>query len=386
MENSYSQALRTPLIMVGGSGKSTFTIVRSLNDTSTQAMLANWTVNGIAATVLDVAYPGSERGGLPGIVTGNPLLNYIAENGAGSGQNFNTFQSSSAGYLTLPVYGSSRSSIFTFETPVSFPAQHTLYWALPAPTNVAVTGPTSGGSLPKQLLTFEVTANGVDGGESALSAPSPTSCTPRAGNQTCTITWDPVVGAVSYNVYQVQDGGIMGTSTCQNLTVLTCTADYKYGGGHSAPSASAAGSTTVMNNQIITPQIVLSGPLSGAVSFAATLKGSFSASRNDTLPDASGTVSLAADYACGATSRCSATPVNGARTFYGDATLTSGSPSTVTITGFSPPFTSTSTFECTASDNTSQSALKVSKVSTTGITITGPNTVTDSVSYICKGN
>lgn len=92
--------------------------------------------------------------------------------------------------------------------------------------------------------------------------------------------------------------------------------------------------------------------------------------------------------ACGTTSTCSATAMTSGQIVQGSAALVSGTPSTVTITAISPAFTSTATYNCTATEitNPANNLLSVTKVSGSSITITGPNTLTDVVSYICVGN
>jgi hypothetical protein len=101
------------------------------------------------------------------------------------------------------------------------------------------------------------------------------------------------------------------------------------------------------------------------------------------------TVSAIAGQFCGTTSTCAATPAT-VRVVTGSAALVSASPSAVTITGISPAFTSTSTFMCTASPVGTTAAIAstgvaVDLVSGSSITITGPNTVTTVVTYICVG-
>lgn len=92
--------------------------------------------------------------------------------------------------------------------------------------------------------------------------------------------------------------------------------------------------------------------------------------------------------ACGTTSTCSATAMTSGQIVQGSAALVSGTPSTVTITGISPAFTSTATYNCTATEitNPANNLLSVAKVSGSSITITGPNTLTDVVGFICAGN
>jgi len=91
---------------------------------------------------------------------------------------------------------------------------------------------------------------------------------------------------------------------------------------------------------------------------------------------------------CGTTSTCSATALATAQIVQGSAPLVSGTPSTVTITGISPAFTSSTSYVCNVSEATTatNNLLKVVNVSGSSFTITGPNTVTDTITYICAGN
>lgn len=122
--------------------------------------------------------------------------------------------------------------------------------------------------------------------------------------------------------------------------------------------------------------------------FFGKFTGSFSADRQFGWPDAAGTVSLSTAQSCGTTSTCSATNILGLKVVYGSVPLVSGTPSTVTITGISPAFTSSSSYVCTPSEatNAANNLLKVAKVSGSSFTITGPNAVTDTINYICVGN
>lgn len=100
---------------------------------------------------------------------------------------------------------------------------------------------------------------------------------------------------------------------------------------------------------------------------------------------------IQATYGCGSTATCANTTNNSDWTVYGTVALTSATPSTATITGISPAFTSTSTYFCTAvpEGNTAVIAaagVAVTKVSGSSITLTGPNTVTTVIDYICIGH
>lgn len=92
---------------------------------------------------------------------------------------------------------------------------------------------------------------------------------------------------------------------------------------------------------------------------------------------------------CGTTTACSATAKAGTHAVFGSAPLVSASPSTAAITGVSPAFTSASTYSCTVNDQTTRtnqvSVLVAGYVSGSAFTITGPNTVTDIVNFVCVG-
>lgn len=91
---------------------------------------------------------------------------------------------------------------------------------------------------------------------------------------------------------------------------------------------------------------------------------------------------------CGTTSTCAHTANSALRVAYGSAPLVSGTPSTVTITALTPAFTSASTYLCTLGSQAAAATalLSVSNVSGSSFTITGPNTVTTVINYMCVGN
>jgi hypothetical protein len=80
-------------------------------------------------------------------------------------------------------------------------------------------------------------------------------------------------------------------------------------------------------------------------------------------------------------------PVKKPHIIFVSGTLTSGTPSTSTITFTgTAAFTSLSTYSCVVNNNTAQAnPLKVTYTSGTSATITGPNTVTDAWSGVCFG-
>lgn len=81
---------------------------------------------------------------------------------------------------------------------------------------------------------------------------------------------------------------------------------------------------------------------------------------------------------------------NTVKTVFGTVALTSASPSTATVTGIAPAFTSSSTYLCAATPvgNTATIAgtgVAVVNVSGSSFTLTGPDTVTTVINYVCIG-
>jgi hypothetical protein len=83
---------------------------------------------------------------------------------------------------------------------------------------------------------------------------------------------------------------------------------------------------------------------------------------------------------CGTTTSCANTAEPLTRQLRGMVGLSSG---TATVSGFSPAFTSSTSFVCVGTDYTSAAAVKIVNASASSITITG--TGTDTVGYICIG-
>ena len=116
-----------------------------------------------------------------------------------------------------------------------------------------------------------------------------------------------------------------------------------------------------------------------------------SSSRVYSFPDASITVSGAKATECGTSAgACSGTSIGATlKIMRGTATASSGSPSTVTITGMTPAFTATTTYSCFAEDYTTAAnnftVISGGYVSTSSVTFTGPASVTDVIRWTCIG-
>lgn len=88
---------------------------------------------------------------------------------------------------------------------------------------------------------------------------------------------------------------------------------------------------------------------------------------------------------CGTVVACAGTVTTSPIVVYGSAPFSSASPSTITLTGL--PFTSTTSYVCTVANATSaaHTAVDVINASASSTVITGPNTITDTMNYICAG-
>lgn len=137
--------------------------------------------------------------------------------------------------------------------------------------------------------------------------------------------------------------------------------------------------TDTLTNKTLTSPVITGGLAVAQGGTAQTVASTFSAS--------AGAYPIL--ISCATTSTCANTALGTtARIFFGSAPLVSGTPSTVTISGISPAFTSTSSYVCTVSEATTatNNLLKVVNVSSSSFTITGPNTLTDTINYQCTGN
>jgi hypothetical protein len=131
------------------------------------------------------------------------------------------------------------------------------------------------------------------------------------------------------------------------------------------------------------------GFANSAAAISSTGKGTFNGgvqagASGSTISDTRELVQNA--HSCGTTTTCANTANGSNRIVFGNVALSSGTPSTAVVTGITA-FTSTSSYVCTATNKTTAAdPVKVVNTSTSSITITGPNTVTDSIDYICIGN
>ncbi|HTA25961.1 MAG TPA: hypothetical protein VK763_20690 [Terriglobales bacterium] len=237
-------------------------------------------------------------------------------------------------------------------------------------------------ALPIQI-TAQGTANGVDmtlGGLLQAIGSGGINATELNGN-----TYPASAGFI-------QGGLLCATSTsAMGASAAVPVAEVVFGGpSGNCPSVSAnlkfsSPTLTIGVSGITTGILALaSGTATGGVNLeSATASSAFTA----TFPATTGTVSLMKAQACGTTSSCSATTESSPMVVYGSAPLVSGTPSTVTISGISPSFASSSSYVCTVSARSAPTGalFSVANVSSSSFTITGPNTVTTVINYIRVG-
>ena len=134
--------------------------------------------------------------------------------------------------------------------PTHFPAQHSLFWDLGTPTGLTATA-ASGGTVPVGAHTYQVTAVGIDGGETAPSQIA--SVTTTSGNQTVNLAWAAGAGAVKYGIYR--DGNGLDPDKYVSTNSFSDTGNFA--DASTPPTETGTGLTTVMSTQVVTPQVVL---------------------------------------------------------------------------------------------------------------------------------
>jgi len=235
------------------------------SDTDAQAVVAFLGVGGTNGGNVNLrvrAANGPSSG--QAFITGLPVVGAIQLRNAGTpgiyGANLNIDSVSEFYSLSLPNYGGYQAgnthTMSILNRPLLFQGNpsHNAIWALPSPTSVGAVV-SSGGSVPVQAWTYEVTAVGYDGGESAVGSASSVSTT--SGNQTVTVSWTASPGAQFYNVYRNGSRCVSGTHA---TSPFVDTASYTTGAN--APSIESSGIVSIGydsngNPTVISPRVQL---------------------------------------------------------------------------------------------------------------------------------
>lgn len=397
--NSYIQYAQQPLVEVAsGSGMSVaVTLDNFTEDSGAESLIANWNTVANVTGFMNNSFPSYSP-----IVTGYPMSAMRSRDSASTDELLNTGQTYDSEYTIETQFkspspwagatGLDYHAIVAEAQYVHFPSQHTMFWDLlpPSPTVVVA----AGGSVPASTRYYGLSSVGADGGESAMAI-TPTPCITSGGNLTCNISWSGVAGAVGYRLYRCLANATVGA--CRNSSSVTTTLTAlsysdtagSAAGGFVAPGiVGGTGATTLGKTQVIAPQLVLSSALNGnPVSYTETVTpGTLSANRAVTTPDAGGILSLASVQLCGTTTTCAKTVQTLPIIVYGTVALSSGTPSTATLTAL--PFTSTASYVCSGTNQTTatNNLIKFANASASSTVITGPNTLTDVIGYQCVGN
>jgi hypothetical protein len=284
----------------------------------------------------------------------------------------------------------------------------------------------AGGSVPIGDHTYHVVPFWWNNADGVYSVSSDT-ITTTSGNQTVNLTWTAVAGnPKGYNIYR--DGSLL-IGTVPNVPTNSFSDTLGFVGGGGRSTLPAGGPSYINRDEIgalqirlsagefaqryIPPTLALNSVITGPNFATATLAslnnaetftavktfaeqivstkatGTAPLSITSTTPVPNLTVSNHPKVQfCGTTTTCSATAQVTAQIVYGSAALVSGTPSTATITGISPAFTSSTSYVCTlaAQSAAATALLSVANVSGSSFTITGPNTVTTVINYTCSGN
>lgn len=208
--------------------------------------------------------------------------------------------------------------------------------------------------------------------------------------------------------------------TGTGLLAFKYTAGVVNNGGHAVTIAAGTGSATASQNDCAAPTYTAcyfvytnsSGTVAGS-----TAKATVGAAGNVLLalietdgthitrivaPQQNGTVNTQAPLAtigvpgalftsCTTTLVCTpGTTTASVKVAYGNASLSSASPSTAAVSGISPVFGATTTMFCTATPVGTTAAiaaggLAINITSTSAFTVTGPNTVTTNFNWFCIG-
>lgn len=198
-----------------------------------------------------------------------------------------------------------------------------------------------------------------------------------------------VTGAATFASTLAVTGAATLSSTLAvtgNVTVNT----NKFSVTAASGNTSIAGTLALGTAGSVVGTITLSNATSGSI-VLTPIAGALG-SKTITFPAATMTVSGVASYECGTSAACSPTNVSTSDWhLFGSSALVSASPSTASISGLSPAFTSTATYWCTATPQGTTAAIAaagaaINKTSGSAFTITGPNTVTTVIDWHCWGH
>jgi len=217
-------------------------------------------------------------------------------------------------------------------------------------------------------INFEGSTGGADTNETIIRITDPNAdrifTVPNISSDTFSF-----IGATETLVGKTLTTPVLGAATGTSINLT---------GSLDVGTAGSVVGTVVMNNA--TTGTITLQPTTGALGTVTA-----------TFPATTINVSGANTAECGTAAACST--VNSSATVkivYGSVALLTASPSAVTVTGLSPAFTGSTTYHraTTPVGNTAAIAaagVAIAYVSGTSFTLTGPNTVTTVIDYVCVG-
>lgn len=291
-----------------------------------------------------------------------PKTTYTTAAGSGGASNANPVVLDSAGRANVWLgSGSYRFDMYS----AGCIATGSLLWSI---DNVPGFGPSGGGSA-------------IGGSGSAGQCAYFTAASTIASESGC--TYDATTDTLTIN------GGVnVGTSLAVTGNIAVNT--NKFNVTASSGNFASAGTASLGTAGSVVGTLTMANGTSGTVTVTPTT-GALG-TRTVTIPAADFTVSGLRTFECGTTSTCANTAAStGNWAFIGSVALGSASPSVVTVSGFSPAFTSTATYTCTAVPEGATAAIAaagvaITKTSASSVTFTGPNTVTTVIDYRCEGH
>lgn len=209
-----------------------------------------------------------------------------------------------------------------------------------------------------------------------------------------TITGTPTITLQDSTTTLVDDGDATKIVKWQTSGLTTATT-RTWSWQDSSDTIVGRATTDTLTNKTLTAPVMTSPTITsttnqlvlGTTNLTTLSAASPAGSATVNIPTVAGGISSASS--CGTTATCSAAAATpNVITKFGTVALSSGTPSTATITAL--PFTSSSSYVCTASPSGATAAIAaagiaINYVSASSITLTGPNTVTTVINYQCTG-
>ncbi len=241
----------------------------------------------------------------------------------------------------------------------------------------AFANPTTAQTISNTTLTSPIIATGLTASGSAANDFSASTGTFKSSTGTVTLGTGgiSITGLPTFTAGLLASGAVANDFSGSTGTFLTSTGVNTFGG-------SANNMTVKLSIAATSAQLAL-----GTTNI--TTLSALSPAGSATVAIGTTTGTLAPIYSCGTSVVCGAAAATAnVKAVYGSAPLSSASPSTASITTL--PFTSSASYFCTATPEGTTAAvaaggIAINKTSGSAMTLTGPNTVTTVIDFVCYG-